>query len=346
MRLLLFLMIAGFFVCPFIVSCLEEGISSPNFVFKPAPREGIVAKVGAEEISHEMMLRGIETGVYRAEKELYDLTFHHLKAMITKKLVEKMAKHKGMNSDEYLEKKVLGNIEVSQKKIDEFIKERKMPKEHVSDPMIKKIRSFLTKQMKEEATDRWLAKQLKKEKVEIYLKKPERPFFELNIAGAPWAGESNARVTIVEFSDFECPYCSKGADILKSIKKKYKKKVKIVFKHFPLPFHRHARIAAHASMCVYEQSREGFWKMHDLMFQQQSSLDKESLKALVVKIGLDVKKFEACTKENKFSAYIDKDIEQGKGVGIRSTPTFFVNGRIINGAQSFEVFEEEIKHHL
>lgn len=346
MKLLILFMMAVFFGSPAIISCVDESTSSPRFVFKPAPRKGVVAKIGNEEITRDSMIRGVEVNVYRAEKELYDLTFNQLKALITKKIIEKRAKEKGMNTDEYLAKKVIGKIEVSKSQVDEFIKEKKIPKKHINDSLLEKIRLVLAREMKEKATDRWLAKHLEKEGVEIYLKEPERPFFEVRTANSPWTGDSGAKVTIVEFSDFQCPHCRRGAEILKEIRKKYKKKVKIVFKHFPLSFHHNARGAAHASMCAHDQSKESFWKMHDLMFQQQSALDKKSLKALAEKIGLDGKRFEECIQQNKFEAHIDQDIKHAKEVGIRSTPTFFVNGRIISGAQPLEVFEKEIKRHL
>ena len=86
--------------------------------------------------------------------------------------------------------------------------------------------------------------------------------------------------------------------------------------------------------------------MHDLMFANQSSLDNEGLAGLVEKVGLNVEKFKECMGSNKYAAYIDKDMVQGKEVGVKSTPTFFINGRMIHGAQSMNVFEEEIRKHL
>ena len=99
-------------------------------------------------------------------------------------------------------------------------------------------------------------------------------------------------------------------------------------------------------MCAYEQRKGAFWKLHDLMFEQQSLLDPEGIKGFAKKINLDIDKFEKCIKSGKYAPYVEKNIAEGKKIGVKSTPTFFINGRIINGAQSLEVFEEEIRQYL
>jgi protein-disulfide isomerase len=153
-------------------------------------------------------------------------------------------------------------------------------------------------------------------------------------------------VTLVEFSDFQCPYCAKGATILGQLKKKYGKKVKIVFKNFPLPFHNHAEKAAVAGLCANEQSPDLFWKMHDEMFANQDKLDEAGLKAAAKKIGVKVEPFEKCLAENKHLDQVKTQIEDGKKVKVKSTPTFFVNGQLVNGAQPLEVFTEIIDEEL
>ena len=122
--------------------------------------------------------------------------------------------------------------------------------------------------------------------------------------------------------------------------------MRVAFKHYPLPIHPKARGASNAAMCAHEQNPKSFWKLHDLMFAQQSDLGSNALSGLAKKAGLDMKKFEQCMKANKYAAHVEKDLAQGKEIGVRSTPTFFINGRIISGAQPLEVFEEEIRRHL
>lgn len=161
-----------------------------------------------------------------------------------------------------------------------------------------------------------------------------------------FVGDKDAKVTIVEFSDFQCPFCAKGADLLKEIKKKYGNKVKVVFKNFPLPFHNHAEAAAVAGLCANEQSVDSFWKMHDEMFANQEALDAEGLKKTAKKIGLKMDQFEKCVSENKHLAAVKADMEDGKKAKVKSTPTFFINGQVINGAQPMDVFAEAIDEEL
>ena len=130
------------------------------------------------------------------------------------------------------------------------------------------------------------------------------------------------------------------------LKKKYKGKVNFVFKHFPLPFHKQADQAAVASMCVHEQNAERFWKMHDAMFADQSKLAEADLIATAKKLGSDEAKFTECLKANKYLTKVKNDMAEGKDLGIDSTPTFFVNGMIVNGAQPIEVFSELIDAEL
>lgn len=329
-----------------VVACNKEVKSAPVFIFKPAPKTGLVAKIGDIEVTEDEMRKGIETDIFEQEKKLYDLKFNQLKSIVIKKLVQKEPDAKGMSPEEYLDKKVLSGIAPTQAAIDNFVKERKIPKEHLNDQLKQRIKDFLSRDLKVKAVDEWLAKKSKSNSIEIFLKRPDRPFFDVKAGDAPFKGGVDAKVTIIEFSDFECPFCAKGKDLVTEISKKYGKKVKIAFKHFPLPFHKRAKAASNASMCVHAQKKDAFWKMHDELFDNQQELTTEGIEKMAGKMGIDMAKFKECVSKGEFMAYIDKNIEEGKKVGVKSTPTFFVNGRIISGAQGIEVFEEEIAKHL
>ncbi|MDA8793371.1 DsbA family protein [Bacteriovoracaceae bacterium] len=199
---------------------------------------------------------------------------------------------------------------------------------------------------KKGALEDWMGKKLGKNEVSIFLNKPRRPTFEVNIEGAPSLGPESAKVTIVEYSDFQCPYCAKGSEIMAQLKKKYKGKIKIAFKNFPLPFHNQAKQAAVGAMCAFDQSSELFWKMHDQLFKDQSKLDSSSLKATAKSLGLKSEKFNECLDGNKFMQRIDQDIAEGKKLGIKSTPTFFVNGQLVAGALPVEEFSKLIEEQL
>jgi protein-disulfide isomerase len=156
---------------------------------------------------------------------------------------------------------------------------------------------------------------------------------------------SKALVTIVEISDFECPFCSRGANTVTEVEKFYGDKVRLVFKHHPLPFHKNARGAHAAAIAAGKQGK--FWEFHDKAFANAQALTEENFLAWAKEIGLNVDKFNTDRKDPSAEAHINEDMEMAGGVGIRGTPGFFINGRKIVGAQPLGVFkaviDEEIK---
>jgi protein-disulfide isomerase len=172
----------------------------------------------------------------------------------------------------------------------------------------------------------------------------EPPVQKIEVGSAPVKGPANAPVTIVEFSDFECPFCSRVLPTLKQIEEEYKGKVRIAFKHQPLPFHPNAKPAAAASMAAHEQGK--FWEMHDKLFANARALDRASLEKYAQELGLDMGKFKAALDSNKFAAQIEADSSEGMRVGANGTPTFFINGRTVVGAVPFDNFKRVIDEEL
>ncbi|MEK7153953.1 MAG: DsbA family protein [Patescibacteria group bacterium] len=162
-------------------------------------------------------------------------------------------------------------------------------------------------------------------------------------------GNKNAKVTIVEYSDFECPFCKKfWSETLPLIKKEFIEsgKAHFVYRHFPLPSHSGAKPAALATECAAEQGK--FWQMHDEIYKRQdgqgqsAQLTKDNLKKWAVAIGLDTAKFNQCLDSEKYSKKINDDLASGQTVGVTGTPTVFINGQKIVGAQPYETFKQAI----
>lgn len=331
----------------FVFAACSQGNSKPSYLFKSATKEGVAAKAGDVEITNAELMEGIESEVFEHESKAFEVKFNKLKSLLLQKIMDKDPLKKGISNDEYLNKYISKDVKISEKEIDAFIKDQSIPAEHINPQVREKIKNYLEIERKKEAVDKWLAEQTKKTPVEVYIPKPRRPTFPVEAGNAPFAGDKDAKVTIVEFSDFQCPFCAKGADLLKKIKDKYGKKVKVVFKNFPLPFHNHAEQAAVASLCANEQNSALFWKMHDEMFaNQETALDPEGLKKTAKKIGANLEAFNKCLLENKYLGQVKADMEEGKKVGVKSTPSFFVNGQLVNGAQPMEVFAEIIDEEL
>lgn len=326
-------------------SCTKDVESKPNFIFKPGPNKETAAKINGTAVTYAELTDGVENDLYEAEMKVYEIKMNRLRALVLKKFMEADPNYKGDN-DKFLNEQIAGKISISEKDIANFAKERNIPKQNMNDQLKDRIKQFLENEAKQNAIDNWIAKKTKSSPVEVYLYKPERPVKDVVAGDAPYMGGADAKVTIVEFSDFQCPFCARGATLMEELKKKYGNKIKVAFKNFPLPFHNHAKKAAEAALCAHEQKEAQFWKMHDKMFADQSGLNNDGLIAKAVSIGLDKKKFTECLESGKFSKKVNADVEEGQKVGVKSTPTFFVNGKMVNGAQPIEVFSELIDEEL
>ena len=330
-----------------VTSGCSKTESKPSYLFKAAPKEGLAAKVGDIKITNQELEKGIQSDIYEAESKLFELKFNKLKSLLLEKFINQDPRKKDLSNDEFLEKFITSNVKITDSQIEKFIKDQNIPKEHLNPQVKEKIKNYLTMQEKKGSVDKWLGEKLKKSAVEVYIPKPQRPVFDVKVDGtSPYFGSENAKVTIVEYSDFQCPFCAKGADILKQLKTKYGKKIKIVFKNFPLPFHNQAEKAAVAGLCAHKEGNDSFWKMHDKMFAQQDQLSSEGLKTMAKNIGLNEQAFEKCLEDEEILKKVKKDMQEGKEIGVKSTPTFYVNGRLINGAQSIDVFSELIDEQL
>jgi protein-disulfide isomerase len=166
-------------------------------------------------------------------------------------------------------------------------------------------------------------------------------------AAQPQHGPADAPVTIVEFSDFECPFCGRVIPTMKQLEKDYGKKIRLVWRNQPLPFHQNAMPAAAAAVEAFEQGKaEKFWAMHDKLFENRSALTRPDLEKYAQELGLDVNKFKAALDSKKHEKTIQADQAVAAEVGARGTPSFFINGRPLRGAQPIEKFKEVIDDEL
>lgn len=172
---------------------------------------------------------------------------------------------------------------------------------------------------------------------------PLAPELAANIAkgNAPAFGPQDAKVTVVEFSDFQCPYCSRAATAVDQIKEKYGTRVRFVFRQFPLPMHENARGAAEAALAANAQGK--FWEFHDKMFQNQSKLSRESLEGLAKEAGLDLAAFKKALDSKTYAADVDSDVKLGESVAVNGTPTMFINGARVQNPSDFGAISAQIE---
>ena len=167
---------------------------------------------------------------------------------------------------------------------------------------------------------------------------------EVAIGSAPTRGAGGAAVTVVEFSDFQCPYCARVHPTVVQLLEEFPDEVELAFKHYPLPNHAKAPLAHRASIAAGQQDK--FWEMHDLIFENQGAMEREDLVAHAESLGLDLAAFEAALDDDALGEMISADLREGSEAGVRGTPSFFVNGRLLSGAQPYAAFKAAVESAL
>jgi len=173
--------------------------------------------------------------------------------------------------------------------------------------------------------------------------RPTADFSKLLVAGRPSAGSTDAPITMIVCSDFQCPFCAKFAhEVINKLRGDFIKngKLKVVFKHDPLPFHPLAQKASEAAECAHRQGK--FWAMHDRLFSDGVSQEANALKSSARAIGLDIEKFNRCLENGETAETVRRDKEECEAAGVTGTPTIFINGKKIVGAQPYDQFKNLI----
>jgi len=203
------------------------------------------------------------------------------------------------------------------------------------------IKEYLMQQRTLAARDAYMSGLRAKTAVRVTLDPPRQLIAE---ADRPAKGPANAAVEIIEFSDFQCPFCLNAFPTVNQVLRTYGDKIRFVYRHYPLANHPRARPAAEASQCAHEQGK--FWEYHDRLFGNQALLSDSDLKQHAVALGLDAGQFNTCYDSQKYKADVDTDIRAGDEAGVSGTPAFFINGRMLSGAQPFEAFQSIIDEEL
>jgi len=303
-----------------------------------------VAFVGGEPITAAQFEELAGPRLFAVRTQEYNQKRALLEDAIDAKLLEKEGKARGMSADELVRVEVDAKIpavtEADQK--DYYEKNKPRFGNTPEADALKQIENGLRQQR---ARDRRMAyvKELRdKAGVQILL---DAPRVAVSMGEDPAKGSAAAPITIVEFSDFQCPYCARVNPTIKQVEEKYGDKVRLVFRDFPLvQIHRDAAKAAEAGECAHEQGK--FWEMHDKLFANQSKLQVEAMKQTATEIGLDAEKFNQCMDSSKYAAEVQKDVDEGSRYGVTGTPAFFINGRMLSGAQPLEAFTEMIDEEL
>jgi protein-disulfide isomerase len=311
-------------------------------VFGQAP-DAVVASVNNIEITQKQVDESVARQIYPLQQQLYAIRKAALDNLITTKILESEAAARGISIEELRRQLTLGEINVTSGQVEEAYTQNASFFASMSpDEARERLRLDLENQARMKHYRAGLEALRKKWAVNLSLPPPSIAL-ELDDGLSPAKGSRKPLVTIVEFSDFECPFCNAVQNTLRQILQSYGRDVRLVFKHLPLEGHRNSLPAARAAYCAAEQDR--FWQFHDALFDSKN-LSPPVFTQIATDLGLGMPKFEACLSSEQSRAGVVKDIETARLFRIESTPSFIVNGKLIQGALSFADFQKIIEHEL
>jgi protein-disulfide isomerase len=330
--------------CLVLVFAIAAAPAKPAPSPSPSPAGAVVATIAGEPVTMADVEAAEGARLFRLQAQQYQAHLQILDEVVAQRLLSREAQARGVSVDELLKQEVEAKVPpLDQADYRAFYEQNKgnfgsLPEAEA----LKRIEGGLRPQRLRERRAAFVAELRRRADVRILLDPPRR---RVDADDDPSRGPADAPVTIVEFSDFQCPYCSRVTPVLKRLEESYPGKVRLVFRDFPLlQIHPQAAGAAEAAGCAHEQGK--FWEMHDTLFAQQGRLKAEDLKQHAQAIGLDVEKYEACLQSGRRTEEWRKDLKDGEAHGVSSTPAFFINGRLVVGAQPYEEFSAAVEDEL
>ena len=312
--------------------------------------DDVVARVGGDPITfadlEDAWQRNDASSRLRMLQDLYETRRRALDIIVGERLIAREAKMRNMTRDALLESELPSrSLPVTDEQI-ALVYQRNQAQfgDRTLEQMSPEIRMFLERQRPMQALHAYM-NELRREAVDdvVVTLEPPRQAIEV-LAEDPVRGPETAPIEIVEFSDFDCPYCQRATNTIARILDEYGDQIRFVYKDYPLPSHPNAFKAAEAGNCANDQGE--FWPFHDRLFESQGALDVASLKTYASELGLEPEAFTACLDSGRHASRVERDLEIGSGYGVSSTPTLFVNGRAVVGAMPYESFVEIIQEEL
>lgn len=298
----------------------------------------VVATVQGQAISAEELTSALQGELMRLEIQRYQVLKEKLDDLIAERIVSLEAAKRGVSVEQFIQDEIVAKVPtVTPEQVKAFYEANKNRIQPPLEKVAERITAYLQQQGQEQRRQALLKELRPHYPVTVALRAPK---VEVASDGEPALGADGAPVTIVEFSDFQCPYCRQVQPTLKRLMAEYEGKVKLVFRDFPLRnIHPQAQKASEAAQCAAEQHK--FWPYHDKLFAA-TSLHMDDLKKYAQELELHVEQFTACLDSNKHASGINADMQAGQNAGVNATPTFFVNGSVLSGAASYEHFKEVV----
>jgi protein-disulfide isomerase len=313
------------------IAVLMVGLATTGwhfFAVTPAPpSDPVVATVGARSISLRDVEQRVPLPLYLLDTQRHQLLQGAVQDLIDETLLEGEAKRKGVSLSQLLE-------EASESESIARLADLPAPIKRMTS---KGQTPSLDAQQRARLRQALIVSLRRQVDVRVTLPRVEPPVLDVTMTGDRQLGSERAPITIVEFSDFECPYCRQSVAVLRALRQVYGDRIRLVYRDYLGPNHAHALRAAEASRCAGEQGK--FWEYHDLLFDRQVPGNSWDFNGLAKELHLQGHQFETCLQSGRFREQIGKDLQDGLKLGITSTPTFLINGRPLVGAQPLSSFQ-------
>jgi protein-disulfide isomerase len=305
-----------------------------------------VAVVDGVPVTKAALDEAVAPQIAKLDEQAYEIRKRQLDDMISQRLLDSEAKRRGVTVAALVASEVTSKVApVTQADLDQFVEANRARLRDDPAKIMPQIRSYLESQRESDRRAAFVDELKAKAKVEVLLLPPTTFRAQIDLTGAPYRGPLDAPVTVVEFSDFHCPFCRRVQPTLRELMAKYPTQVRLVYKHFPLDqLHPEARRAAEASWCAQQQDR--FWQFHDIVYANPPDGSLAKLTAMAAEAGVDVKSFEQCMASPKPAQVVETQVEEGDHYGVDGTPGFFVNGRLISGAVPLSALSELVDEEL
>ena len=330
------------FVLPALLPVLFAGAAAaPATCPKIAePADGAkLATVDGQAIGKADVDKTVAAALCKARTEyaqhLFEIRRGALDALIDEKLLAAEAKKRGLPNAAALETQIARSAPAPDDAMARQLYEQN--KDRVGGRTYEELRPQIMESMANEAASSARATLIASLKTQHKVQDMLEPIRFPVEAKGPTRGPANAAITVVIFADFQCPYCSRGAETLEAVRRKHPNDIKVVYRDYPLPFHEMAKPSAVAGRCAGQQGK--FWEMHDRLFAEQANLGAPLYSRLASELKLDIPKFTKCMNDPSVLAAIDVDQAAGETAGVDGTPAFYINGVRLSGAQPEEAFE-------
>jgi protein-disulfide isomerase len=306
-----------------------------------ADRARVLAVVNNKQITLGDIETSLQPLIFNVQEQVYALRKQDLELKINDTLLSQEAQKKGVTTRALLETEVSAKVPpATDAQAQAFFDENK---DRISGDFAQtkaQIIQYLQEQKEQEATVAFAGQLRKAATIQVNLTAPESPAFSIAMDDQPVKGTANALVTIVEFTDFECPSCARQHPVLEKIVSEFGDRVRLVVRDFPLSQHANARKAAEAAEAAREQGK--YWEYAGLLFRNQSALGVDKLREYATELGLDRARFDASLDSGKFAEKVQRDVIEGRKLGVNGTPTLYINGRRISD-NSYEAVKSAIE---